>query len=179
MCNADSSVWFCVECGHRLFSTHGWTKGSDVSERWNPVGQGLLGLWSGRHCWNCSLWGWQRHSRCQHLPQYCSGPPEKGVPEGCSLSGWVVRWRTRRRWKKECPRERCCPLADLAGPDHRRGGVSPSLYVDRRSRSSELCCIRCTSRWLSCHSSSSSGETEIRVWIKDLQHATPHPHVVL
>lgn len=164
VCNADSSVWFCVDCGHCLFRTHGWTEGSDVSERWHPVGQGLLGLWSERHCWNCSLWGWQRHSRCRYLPQYCSGPPGKVVPEGCSLSEWVAHWRTRRRWKKGCPRERCCPLADLAGPDHRRGGVSPSLCVGRRSRSSELCCSRCTSRWLSCHSSSNSHSSLLAGW---------------
>lgn len=165
------SLVFCVECGHCHFSMRGRTEGSDVSVRWHPVGQGSLGLWSERHCWNCSLWGWRRRSRCRLLPQYCSGPPGRGVLEGCSLSGSVARWRTRRRWRKVFPGERCCPPAVPAGPDHRRGGVSPSLCVGRRSRSSVLCCSRCMSRWLSCRSSSSSGEAEMRDWI------TPEPQV--
>lgn len=151
----------------------GRERAPDVSERWHPVGQGSLGSWSERHCLNCSLWGWQRCSRCQQLLQYCSAPLGKGVPEESSLSGLGVQWRTQRRWRKGCPRERCCPLAAPAAPDHRRGGASPSLCVGRRSRSSEPCCSRCTSRWLFCHSSSSSGETEMKDGIRGLQHAPP------
>lgn len=40
MCDEDSSVWFCVERGHRRIFMRGGDEGSDVSERWHPVGRG-------------------------------------------------------------------------------------------------------------------------------------------
>lgn len=141
---------------------------SDISVRWRPVGQEWLGLWSARHCWNCSPSGWQRGWRCrrrrrQPLLWCCSGPPGTRVPEGCSLSEWgahrKMRGSSRRTRRRGCPGGRHHPPAAPAVPDRRRGGASPSLCADRRSRSNEPCCSRCTSHWLSSRSSSSSGET--------------------
>lgn len=137
-------------------------EGSDVSERWHPVGRGSLELWSVRHCWNCSPWGWQRHfhRRCQPLLQYCFGLPETGVLEECSPSGWGVHWKMLKRQRRRgCLEVHCCPLAAPAGLDHRHGGASPSLCVGRRSHSSVPCCSHCMSHWLFSRSSSSSGET--------------------
>lgn len=129
----------------------------------------MLELWSERRCWSCSLWGWRRRfrHRFQHLLQYCSDLPGPGVPEECSQSGSRDHWRMlmrrrRRKRRRGFLEEHYCPLAAPVGLDHRHGGASPSLCVGRRSRSSELCCSRCTSHWPSSRSSSSSGKTVMR-----------------
>lgn len=88
-----------------------------------------------------------------------------GVLEECAQSELGARWRRRRSWRRGFLEGHCCPLAAPEGLDHRRGGASPSLCVGRRSHSSELCCSRCTSRWLSSHNSSSSVETVGREWV--------------
>lgn len=160
-----SSLWWrflsLVSCGVWAVSLQYSGKGqrSDVSERWRPIVRGWLELWSERHCWNCSLWGWQKRFHCRYrpLPQYCSGLRVTGVLEECPQSEWGARWRRRRSWRrrKGFLEGHCCPLAAPVGLDHRHGGASPSLCVGRRSHSSELCCSRCTSRWLSSHNSSS------------------------
>lgn len=168
MCDEDSSVWFCMECGRCSIRVQEGVMGSEVSERWHPVGRGWPEWWSERHCWNCSPWGWQRHFRCHRQPllQYWADLPGTRVLEECSLSGWEVRWRMLRMWRRRgCPEGHCCLLAVPAGLARRRGGASPSLCAGRRSHSSEPCCSRCMSHWLSARSSSSSVETVGREWV--------------
>lgn len=134
----------------------GW---SEVSGKRSPAGQAWQGWWSATHCWSwsCCLWGFL------HLQ-----PAQLGT-EGlvwCSQSVWAERWkRTRMKRitkRKEFPEERCCLQVTPGVSGHTRGGVSPSLCADRKSRSNALCYSRCTSRSPCGRSSSSSVITKER-----------------